>query len=72
MFRCTNCGTKYEEEMASDSDVAICKWCSNDEWPIEDILDAIDAGVQTEELGLQELKEIRKYVDNMIKSKEVI
>jgi len=32
MFKCRNCGTQYDhDEMASENDVAICKWCAGDE-----------------------------------------
>ena len=30
-FKCRDCGEKYEHEMASDEDVALCKWCKNGE-----------------------------------------
>ena len=26
-FKCVSCGLKYTDNMASDHDVAICKWC---------------------------------------------
>jgi len=31
VFKCRCCGMKYDHEiMASDDDVAICKWCANE------------------------------------------
>ena len=27
-FKCISCGEKYGDEMASDDDVAMCKWCN--------------------------------------------
>jgi predicted nucleic acid-binding Zn ribbon protein len=33
MFKCRECGEKYEHiTMASDLDVSICKWCSDEEF----------------------------------------
>lgn len=29
-FKCRNCGTKYDHDMASDEDVGICKWCAGE------------------------------------------
>jgi formylmethanofuran dehydrogenase subunit E len=30
-FKCSSCGNKYEHDMASENDIAICKWCAGDE-----------------------------------------
>jgi|TARA_R110002110_G_scaffold116543_1_gene288136 hypothetical protein len=31
MFKCRECGTKYEQSFCSTDDVAICRWCSGEE-----------------------------------------
>jgi DNA-directed RNA polymerase subunit RPC12/RpoP len=31
IFKCRNCGEKYDhDEMASETDIAICKWCEGE------------------------------------------
>ena len=27
-FKCVSCGDKFADEMASDDDIALCKWCN--------------------------------------------
>ena len=29
-FKCVSCGDKFADEMASDDDVALCKWCNGE------------------------------------------
>ena len=30
-FKCRSCGEKYNDNMASDDDLALCKWCTGEE-----------------------------------------
>ena len=31
IFKCSNCGEKYNTDFCSTNDVSICRWCSGEE-----------------------------------------
>mgnify|MGYP003124673338 CR=1 FL=1 len=56
IFKCQSCGTKYPVDDESEYDVSICKWCDQNYYFDENVLDPAKQRIKAEQAFNSKMK----------------